>query len=82
MTASSIQLYPNPVLNTLNIKNVNQLELIDAQIMDVTGKAITTFNLKDMGLTKEISLENYATGLYFVKINAVNGSITKRIVKQ
>ncbi len=82
LTASSIQLYPNPVLNTLNIKNVNQLELIDAQIMDVTGKTMTTFNLKDMGLTKEISLENYATGLYFVKINAVNGSITKRIVKQ
>jgi hypothetical protein len=82
LSDSSIQLYPNPVRNILTIKNVNNLELDNAQITDITGKVISTFDLKDMGLTKEISLENLSSGMYFVRINGLNNSITKRVVKQ
>ncbi|MEO6347349.1 MAG: T9SS type A sorting domain-containing protein [Aquaticitalea sp.] len=82
LSASNIQLFPNPVRNILTLKNVKQSELKNGQIMDVTGKIIHTFDLKEMGLTKEISMENYASGMYFVKINALNGSVTKRIVKE
>ncbi|MEO6347352.1 MAG: T9SS type A sorting domain-containing protein, partial [Aquaticitalea sp.] len=82
LSESSILLFPNPVRTILTIKNVKQLELVNGQIMDVTGKIINTFDLKEMGLTKEISMENYASGMYFVKINALNGSVTKRIVKE
>ncbi|MEZ4792206.1 MAG: T9SS type A sorting domain-containing protein [Gelidibacter sp.] len=82
LTDSSISLFPNPVKNVLIIKNEHQLELLDGQIMDVTGKVITAFDLKNMAATKEISLGNYASGMYFVKINGMNSSITKRIVKQ
>ncbi len=82
LSESSIQLYPNPVRDILTLKNINHLELVDAQIMDITGKVISTFDLKHMGLTKEISIGTYANGLYFVKINALTRSITKRIVKE
>lgn len=79
---SSIKLYPNPVKNLLTIKNTNNLELESGQIIDLTGKVITTYDLKGMGITKEISLENYANGLYFLKIKSTDGAITKRIVKE
>ncbi|TXD84618.1 T9SS type A sorting domain-containing protein [Subsaximicrobium wynnwilliamsii] len=82
LSESSIQLYPNPVGNVLTIKNVNNLELDNAQITDVTGKVITTFDLKNMGLTKEISLEDLSSGMYFLKINGLNSSVTKRVIKQ
>ena len=82
LSESSIQVYPNPVRNILTIKNVSQLQLENGQIIDVTGKVITTFDLKEMGLTKAISLESYSNGMYFVTINALEGSVTKRIVKQ
>jgi hypothetical protein len=82
VSESSIQLYPNPVLNMLTIKNINNLELENAQITDITGKVITSFNLKNMGLTKEISLEDLSSGLYFFKINGQNSSVTKRVIKQ
>lgn len=82
LSESSIQLYPNPVQNILTIKNMNNLELDNAQVMDITGKVITTLDLKNMGLTKDISLENFSSGMYFVKINGLNSSITKRIIKE
>lgn len=82
LSESSIKLYPNPVRNFLTIKNTNNLELESGQIIDFTGKVINTYDLKNMGITKEISMENYASGMYFLKINAANGAITKRIVKE
>ncbi len=82
LSESSIQLYPNPVQNILTIKNMNNLELDNAQVMDITGKVITTLDLKNMGLTKDISLENFSSGMYFVKITGLNSSVTKRIIKQ
>ncbi len=82
LSYSRVQLYPNPVRNILTIKNVNNLELENGQITDVTGKIISTFDLKNMGLTKEISLENLSSGMYFVKITGHNSSITKRVIKQ
>ncbi|TXD84617.1 T9SS type A sorting domain-containing protein [Subsaximicrobium wynnwilliamsii] len=78
---NEIQLYPNPVRSVLTIINTSNLELDTAQITDITGKVIMFFNLETMGLTKEISLENFASGLYFVKINTLSGALTKRILK-
>jgi hypothetical protein len=82
LSESSIKLFPNPVRTSLTIKNVNQLELASGQIMDITGKTIHSFDLENMGLTKEISIENYVSGMYFIKINGLTGSLTKRIVKE
>ena len=78
----SVHLFPNPVRNVLTIKNIGHLELVSADITDITGKKINSINLKQMGVTKEVSLENYANGLYFFKIKGMNGSVTKRIVKE
>ena len=38
--------------------------------------------LKEAGMETNFSLESLATGMYFVKINAADTSIVKRIVKQ
>ena len=82
LSSASIELYPNPVSNLLTIKNVNNLELNSASITDITGKVITTFDLKNMGLSTEISLQNLSNGMYFVKINGLNSSVTKQVIKQ
>jgi hypothetical protein len=79
---SDIVLFPNPVVDNFTIQNNSRLNLIDLQIIDVTGKMINSVNLKQMSRTIEISIENYANGVYFVKINALNSFITKQIIKQ
>jgi hypothetical protein len=78
----NIIVFPNPVVNTLNIKNMSQLKLVNLEIIDVAGKLVNTIDLKPMNQTMQISLESYANGMYFVKIYTSNSSITKRIIKQ
>ena len=80
--ANNIALFPNPVRNILTIKNERQMELLSADVIDVTGKTINTINLQQMGVTKEVSMENCTSGMYFLKIKGLNGSVTKRVVKQ
>ncbi|RKE98314.1 HYR domain-containing protein [Ichthyenterobacterium magnum] len=79
---ADISLFPNPAFNIVTLKNTSRLELINAEIIDVTGKVISIINLRNMNTVKEISLDTYSSGMYFVKINASNNSITKRLIKQ
>ncbi|MBA6152057.1 HYR domain-containing protein [Gelidibacter maritimus] len=79
---SAVLLYPNPVHHILTIENVGHLELLSADIVDITGKTMSTINLEHMGLTKEVSLESYASGIYFMKIKGKTGMLTKRIIKE
>lgn len=82
LSDSDVLLFPNPVHHILTIKNVGHLELLSADIVDITGKTMNIINLQQMGLSKEISLENFASGMYFVKIKGKTGVLTKRIVKE
>ncbi|WP_299225187.1 T9SS type A sorting domain-containing protein, partial [uncultured Psychroserpens sp.] len=78
-----ISLFPNPVVNILTIKNSSSLELVDVEIIDVTGKTVNRVNLKKSTQNVKVSLDGFASGMYFVKVNALNNSsITKRVIKQ
>ena len=77
-----IVLFPNPTSGELTLSNNSNQELISIVISDVNGRTIKTIDLTDAGVNTQISVENFATGLYFVQINAVEGSIVKRIVKK
>ena len=82
LNETTITLTPNPVTNLLTITNKSQKELINGQLIDITGKTLATFSLTDMGISKVISLENYSTGMYFIRINSQSSSITKRLIKR
>jgi len=51
-------------------------------ITDVKGRTIKNIDLSGAGIETNFSLDELATGMYFVKINAVDTNIVKRIVKQ
>jgi len=70
----SINLYPNPAKNNINLSNLKVDETIE--IIDVTGKLLKQINIKESNLTIDISdLEN---GVYYIKYN----KITKVLIKQ
>nr|WP_321232838.1 T9SS type A sorting domain-containing protein [uncultured Psychroserpens sp.] len=77
-----VVLFPNPVVDQFTIKNNSRLDLVNLEIIDVTGKIINSVDLKGMEQSIKIPIEHYANGMYFIKINALNSSITKRIIKQ
>jgi len=77
--SSGVSIYPNPVYNTLNIKNINTIA--NVQILNVIGQEVITnaYNAKSVSLNTEI----LANGVYFVKVTNTNGqtSVTKIVKK-
>ncbi|MBK5212332.1 MAG: M36 family metallopeptidase [Flavobacteriaceae bacterium] len=79
---NNLLLYPNPTTGELTLMNKTTAQLKNLVITDVKGRIIRTIDLTGAGLETNFSLESLATGMYFVKINAEETSIVRRIVKQ
>lgn len=73
---SPIQIYPNPVLNTLNIDSQNTGT--SAKLYNSIGKHIKTINLTNH---RQLNMTNLPSGIYFLETE-LNGQLTKhKIVK-
>lgn len=76
---NEIALYPNPVQNELNLK-WNKPEDVSVKIYNALGKIM--FYGKKVSLQNgfKIDVSSFHSGLYFVKVNSVNGEITKKLI--
>ncbi len=71
-----ISLYPNPTTNTLNIKgSVNQIDRIT--VFNSLG-----VNLLSTSFQSRLDVSDWLPGLYYVKLQFGNNSITKTVLKQ
>lgn len=82
LTDASILMYPNPANQNVTLKNNGNQQLKSAIIIDVKGSVIQEINLEDMGISKTISIQDYASGVYFVKIYSEFSNLVKRLIKQ
>jgi len=82
LSEANIQLFPNPTRNEITLKNKSNITLTSATLMDVSGRVLSIIDLKSVVGDPQISLESYATGTYFLKIDAGNGSIVKQVLKK
>lgn len=72
---TQIVLYPTSTNGILNVKGIG---LIEAQIIDMSGKHIRTASLLN---TSVIDISDVSSGFYFVKVNSSATSSTFRISK-
>jgi len=77
-----IVVFPNPTSGNITLRNNTALVLTTAVVTDVNGRIINTFNLSEANAVTTLSVENLATGLYFVTISTEEASVVKRIVKK
>ena len=75
-----VVLYPNPAKDKINISLSNTLNIATTNVYDVTGKLILSKNLNNAESQMDVS--QLQTGIYFIKIETENASITKRFIKQ
>lgn len=74
LSGSNFKIYPNPVMNELNLKLDTEM-ILDPQLefSDITGRIIRTekpvFSSENIGIIK---LEELESGIYFVKIISEN----------
>lgn len=76
---NTITLFPNPTSDKLNIL-WKQHEKVSIRIYSTTGKLVYYAKEKSLLNTLKIDTSSFNSGLYFVTINTVNGSLTKKIL--
>jgi hypothetical protein len=73
---SDVKLYPNPTSGIVKI--TGNTVFTKAEVFNVTGKLLLS---QDAG-QREVSLEKFASGIYFIKLQSENGDLeTFKIIK-
>jgi hypothetical protein len=74
---TGIDIYPNPIHNTLIIKAKDRYNMM---LSDVSGRVIVRKEL--MGTTTDIDMSHYPNGVFLLKATSGNGeSFVRKIVK-
>jgi hypothetical protein len=78
---STLVIYPNPSEGIFNITAKNtQIDTIE--VYDVLGKQISIKYNTDNASNVELDLSTASTGIYFVKIQSDDQTVTKKITKK
>ncbi len=81
---SEVIIYPNPVINKVNIEtkiqNDSNYKII---VSDVLGKTIYTFEgvSENLKIETTINMESWNNGIYFLKLEVGKSMMTKKIIK-
>jgi Leucine-rich repeat (LRR) protein len=83
-TISSINIYPNPAGDKVNVKSGKDLAVKRIIIANVTGEIVYDheYNLEIAGDNIEIDISGQIPGVYIVQIKSVEGTIYLKLVKQ
>ncbi|MCF8304714.1 MAG: C10 family peptidase [Bacteroidales bacterium] len=79
----SINLYPNPVENSLNLKfSVNEPQSVDIKLMDITGKVVYDEELSSFSgdYHNSIDVSTFAKGVYLFTVRSEKANINKKVV--
>jgi hypothetical protein len=82
---NNLDIYPNPSRDLFNISfNSETLQDLSIRILNVVGAQVYK-ETKDQFIgeyTKQISLENYGKGIYFLEIETSTGVVNKKLIMQ
>ncbi|MFD2822862.1 T9SS type A sorting domain-containing protein [Lacinutrix iliipiscaria] len=70
---ASIQIYPNPTSELINISSSYQIQ--STQLFDITGKRVL-----ETKQTNQIRVNQLPVGVYLLKVYTSNGHLTKKII--
>lgn len=75
---NSIAMYPNPANKDITLA-WDRADKVSIRVYDALGKLMYFSKNESLTEPKRIDISNYASGLYFVKINNINGVVTKKL---
>lgn len=80
--ASSMRIFPNPVMNNINVNFDDNLDVTSASIYNVIGKKVKTVSLTSN--QNSINTSNLENGMYIIKIHTKDNSVfhTQTFVKK
>ncbi|WP_314243573.1 T9SS-dependent M36 family metallopeptidase [Empedobacter tilapiae] len=78
---STFQMYPNPAKDIVYIVDKSIKKDIKVDIVDMTGRVVSTKTVKFDGQKGSISTDNLSKGIYILKFETSNGTVTKKLIK-
>ncbi|WP_460219783.1 T9SS type A sorting domain-containing protein [Psychroserpens sp. MEBiC05023] len=75
---NGIAMYPNPSNGEITLE-WDRPDQVSIRIYDTQGKLMYFSKNQDLSQPNKIDISNYASGLYFVKINNLSGVVTKKL---
>jgi hypothetical protein len=79
MNSDDFVIFPNPVINTLFVKNQNSKNL-NCSIVSISGQQLMQFHID--GYEASISMKDLPKGIYFLQINNSAETVIKKIIKK
>ncbi|MEX2485969.1 MAG: T9SS type A sorting domain-containing protein [Brumimicrobium sp.] len=80
LTLNDISVYPNPSKDVLNYE-ISQINgEVQVVMIDAIGNLVYQNNVKENEKKQQINVENVENGIYMIKFQSSNKSITKRVV--
>ncbi len=77
----NISVFPNPMSSEVNL-SWNRSEDVNIKIYNSTGKLVYFSKNQSLINNLKIDVSNYASGLYFVRVNNSKGELTVKILKE
>jgi hypothetical protein len=74
---NNFSVYPNPVNDVVNISSLNNSEITKVSITDINGRVVKEINSN----VATVSVGDLTAGIYFLKINTLEGVGTTKFVK-
>lgn len=74
---ATIQLYPNPTTDKLEILNPTQIPIESYSVLDMSGKL-----LLHRKYNSTIPISEFPSGLYLLELKTKQGKITRKFLKQ
>ncbi|MBK9046711.1 MAG: T9SS type A sorting domain-containing protein [Bacteroidetes bacterium] len=83
LTASSVQLklFPNPATNHINLQTTG-FKNSTITILNTMGQTVFTSNLSEAQNQTTINISKLSSGVYFIKVNDNENTVTLKFVKQ
>ena len=81
--SGSFEMYPNPTTDVLNIVNGMDFIIENIQVMDMQGKVVMSLSKGSFENSAiEVSMKQLETGVYMIRCNGADKTITNRVIKQ
>src|SRR5690606_35179242 len=78
----AVSIYPNPVVEQLNIKLGQKLTNANVKVFNQMGQIAFEKDFNELKNTESIDLKSIPAGVYMVYIKSDQGVLTKKVVKK
>ncbi|OBX21050.1 MULTISPECIES: M4 family metallopeptidase [Bizionia] len=79
---NGIKVYPNPSNGQFTMKNIGNLNLVKADVMDINGRLVKSINLSGIQDTTTLDISSVASGLYFMKVYTKTANTVIKLIKE